>query len=293
MHLQIQTFIGQLPIGALYALVSVGFVTIFRANRVFNLAQGGLSLIGGYLCYTFATEMGLDFGLTVLLTVIASAAIGVLLYQLIFRPLFGQRPVLLLMISLGINLGLGGLTLMIWGTDTKFIKTPSWLNGAWDLGDNLILSRISVATLGVAVVLISAFALVVRFTRFGLTMRAASESPSLAITRGVRLGSVAGVSWAVAVAFGAVAGIAYGAQQGLAPGASGALGSAALPAVVIGGLDSVAGALVGSLILAEVQGFTTIHVGGAVSEVVGYMLLLGFLIARPTGIFGRREIVRL
>lgn len=293
MHLQLQTFIGQLPIGALYALVSVGFVTIFRASQVFNLAQGGLALIGGYLCFTFSAHLGLGFLPALVLTVLASAMVGAVLYRIVFRPLFGQRPVLLLMVSLGLNLALTGLIILIWGTQTDFVQLPTWLSGIWSLGDHLTISRIDGSLLLLTTVVLSGFALVVRYTRFGLAMRASSESPSLASFRGVRLGVVAGTSWAIAVAFGALAGITYGASQGLTPASAEVLGAAAFPAVVIGGIDSVAGALIGSFLLAEVQGFTTIYVGGALSEVAGYLLLLAFLVVRPTGLFGRREIARL
>lgn len=293
MHIQLQTFIGQLPIGALYALVSVGFVTIFRASQVFNLAQGGLALIGGYICYSFSSQLGLAFGLTIVVTMLAAALVGVVLYQLLFRPLLGQRPVLLLMVSLGLNLALTGLIILLWGTQTDFIQTPDWLAGTWSLGDHLIISKINGSLLFVTIVVLSAFALVVRYTRFGLAMRASSESPGLANFRGVQLGIVAGSAWAIAVALGALAGIAYGASQGLTPASADVLGASAFPAVVIGGIDSVTGALVGSFLLAEVQGFTTIYVGGAVSEVAGYLLLLAFLVVRPTGLFGRREIARL
>lgn len=293
MHLDIQTFIGQLPIGALYALVSVGFVTIFRASRVFNLAQGGLALVGGYLSYTFSAQLGLSFVPAIILTMVVAALVGVVLYEVVFRPLFGQRPVLLLMVSLGLNLALTGLIILIWGTQTDFLTTPSWLAGVWSLGDHLTISRINGVLLLVTVVMLGGFALLVRFTRFGLSMRAASENPALANYRGLPLTMVAGVAWAIALAFGALAGVAYGASQGLTPASADVLGAAAFPAVVIGGIDSVAGALIGSFLLAEVQGFTTIYVGGAVSEVAGYLLLLVFLVVRPTGLFGRHEIARL
>jgi len=293
MSLAIQTFVAQLPIAALYALVGVGFVTIYRTTKVFNLAQGVLALFGGYLFYAAVSALHMGFWLAVALAIMASAALGFTLYLVLLRPLVGSSTLLLLLLTLALNIVLVGLITFGWGAEAVYATAPESLSKVLHLSDDVTLTYLSVGMVVLATGLIGTYETVLRFSRFGAAMRATAENPSLASHRGVNVNLISAGAWAVAIGFGAIAGISYGVQQGLSPASAEVLGFAAFPAVVLGGIDSVLGALVGAVVVAELQGFAVSYVGGQFAEVVGYLVLLVILVVKPAGLFSRPEVVRL
>lgn len=293
MNLATQTFVAQLPIAALYALVGVGFVTIFRTTKVFNLAQGVLALLGGYLFYVLLVTVGVEFWLAVVIALAGSAALGLVLYLVLLQPLVGSSTLLLLLLTLALNIVLVAVISFTWGAQAVYIHAPDQLSHVMHLGANVSLSYISVGTIAVAVVLIAGYEIVLRRSRFGAAMRATAENPSLASHRGVNVNAVAAFAWSVAITFGAIAGISYGLQQGLSPASAEVLGFAAFPAVVLGGIDSVVGALVGAVVVAELQGFAVSYLGGQFAEVVGYLIVLIILVVKPAGLFSRAAVARL
>jgi len=276
----------------MYALVAVSLVTIFRAVHIFNLAQGSYSIIAAFIFLEIYKAIGGDFWLSLLAAIACAALMGVIAFRVIYRPLLGRVPIQLLMVSIGLDIALSSLALTIWGPNIVFIKLPHLFDGVYRWGW-ISISKVNVVIVVVAVVLISAFGVVLKYTKFGLSMRATSDLPVLSTVRGIRVGRVSTAAWAIALAFGVIAAVAMGSSQGMTPNSARALGIAAVPAAVIGGIDSIAGALCGSLVLAEVQMLATQYVGGAEANVVGWLLLLIFLVVRPTGLFGRREVARL
>lgn len=291
MHLAAQTFVGQLVTASLYALVGVGFVIVYRSTRVLNFAQGLMALIGGYVCYSIFNGAGMGFWPSVLLSLVVAAALGAAIYAIVLRPLIGQSPLLLVMLTIALSTVLGAIALIAWGANTDFLPNPYSANVT--LPGNLHLTEFDLGTIVVTFVLISAFALLLRRSQFGAAMRASAELPVLASHRGIRVGLIAASTWAIAMVGASLAGIAYGATNGLSPDAGELLGFAAFPAIVLGGIDSVAGALVGAVVLAEVQGYAITYLGGQYGDVVGYVILLIVLVIRPTGLFGSREVARL
>lgn len=291
MHLALQTFVGQLPTGALYALVGVGFVIVYRSTKVLNFAEGALALVGGYFFYSISVDVTRTFWIAILASLALSALFGALIYFVMLRPLIGQDALVLVMLTIALSIVLGALGLMVWGGNTEFVSTPA--HGLLHLPNSVVLSVLNLWVLAFATVLLAIFASVLRWTRFGAAMRAAADNPLLASYRGINVGAISAWTWALAMVGASLAGIAYGATSGLSPNVGEVLGFAAFPAIVLGGIDSVAGALVGALILAEVQGFAVSYVGSAYGDVVGYLALLAVLVVRPTGLFGSREVVRL
>ncbi len=291
MHLVLQTLIGQLTIGSLYALVAVGFVIVYRSTRVINFAQGLFALLGGYFFFSIADGLGLGFWVSLVLSLLLSLVFGAAVYGILLRPLVGQSPLILVMLTIALSIVFGAVILMVWGSGTRFLDVP--IHGTLHLLFGVTVTVLDATIFGVAVVLLLTFSLVLRFSRFGSAMRAAAENPLLAAYRGINVGAISAATWAIAMFGASLAGIAYGATSGLAPGIGNVLGFAAFPAIIIGGLDSVAGALVGALVLAEIQGYAVTYLGGKFSDVVGYGLLLIVLVVRPTGLFGTKEIARL
>jgi len=289
--LVLQTLVGQVPAAALYALTGVGFVMVYRTTRVVNFAQGILAMLGGYTCYSLAHVVGIGFWPAVGLSILIAAVAGAALYWTLLRPLIGQDPLLVVMLTIAIGTVLAALGLIVWGADQHFVLAP--VSGNVQLPGGLVLARIDVALTVTAAVLLGGFALILKYTSFGAAMHATAENPTLATLRGINVGVLSAAAWGLAVVFAAIAGIAFGASSGLTPGAGEVLGFAAFPAIILGGMDSVSGALLGALVLAEIQGLAAVYVGGLYVDVVGYIVLLLVLVVRPTGLFGSRDVARI
>jgi branched-chain amino acid transport system permease protein len=286
MSLALGIFLGQLAIASLYALAGVGFVIIYRGTKVLNFAQGILALLGGYFFYTVAVTLGLSFWVALPLAVIASGVFSAIIYLLLLRSLVGVEPLRLVMLTIALSIVLTAGAQILYGSATKYFNVP--FNGNFHLPFGVVLPTLDVAIIVTAVVLLVAFAIFLTRSRLGLSMRAAAADARLATYRRISVNRISALTWGFAGA-----GIAYGAQLGLSPSAGDVLGFAAFPAIIVGGIDSVAGVLVGSFVLAEVQGYTSAYWGGQYSTVMGYVLLLVILVIRPSGLFGSREVVRL
>jgi branched-chain amino acid transport system permease protein len=195
------------------------------------------------------------------------------------------------MLTIALSIVLTAGTQILYGSATKYFNVP--FNGNFHLPFGVVLPTLDVAIMATAVVLLVAFAIFLTRSRLGLSMRASAADARLATYRRISVNGISALTWGFAGAGAALAGIAYGAQLGLSSSAGDVLGFAAFPAIILGGIDSVPGALVGSFVLAEVQGYTSAYWGGQYSTVMGYVLLLVILVIRPSGLFGSREVVRL
>jgi branched-chain amino acid transport system permease protein len=282
----------QLVTASLYALVAVGFVVIFRATKVFNLAQGSLVLGGAFLATTIAERVGGNPLIIALVLCVATGFGGALIYLIIFRPVLITGHLILLMVSLALSTVLVAVATTIWGTQTRFLHL--------NIGDPTILLpfHLSLSLAGLSTIVIGfgavlAIAAMLRFTRLGVATRATAENPSLATYRGTNVVATSSVMWGLAAVAGALAGTLYSVEHGVNTEAVNTLGFAVFPVMIVGGLESVGGVVVGSIIVAEVQAVAISLVGGLASDAVGYLLLLVFLLFRPYGLFGRRELVRI
>jgi branched-chain amino acid transport system permease protein len=287
----IQLLVGQLVPASLYALVSVGFVIVYRSTKVLDFAQGQLVLIGGFGAFSLAQFFHGVAVWTLLVAIVGSLVVGGGIYYLVLKPLLNAGPLVLVMLTIALATVLTSVASIVWGVDTKFIKL-NVPQHTFHFPDSVTLNSVELGTIVVAVVVLGGAALVIRYTRFGAATRAAAENPLLATYRGVNVAGVAAATWGFAMVTAMLAGVSYSMQTGLSASNAETLGFAAFPAVLVGGLDSMGGALVGSLVLAEIQGLAVRYVGANFSETIGYLLLLAFLIVRPTGLFGSREILR-
>lgn len=287
----LQLLIGQLVPASLYALVSVGFVIVYRSTKVLDFAQGQLVLVGGFGAYSLAQLFYGKAFWTLLVAIVGSLALGAAIYYIVLKPLLNAGSLVLVMLTIALATVLTSIVSIAWGVDTKFIKL-NVPEHPFHFPGGITISAVGVYTIVAAVVVLGGAALVLRYTRFGAATRAAAENPLLATYRGVNVASIAAATWGFAMATAMLAGVSYSMQTGLSASNAETLGFAAFPAVLVGGLDSMGGALVGSVVLAEIQGLGVRYVGANFSEPIGYLLLLAFLIARPYGIFGSRDIVR-
>ncbi|MCU4183834.1 branched-chain amino acid ABC transporter permease [Acidiferrimicrobium sp. IK] len=286
-----QILVGQLVVAALYALVSVGFVLVYKSSKVLNFAQGQFVLVGGLIAYSLAVAFGSQAAPTIIVATVTSFVLGPLVYWLILRPLLNAGALVLVMLTIALSIVMAAVAAIIWGPGTKFVPIGV-SKSTVHLGAGITVSWLDVGTIIVAVLVLGGLSLVLHFTRLGVATRAAAENPALAGYRGVNVTKVTALTWAFAFATATLAGISFSMRTGLSVSNADVLGFAAFPAVMVGGLDSVPGALVGAVILAEIQGLGVRYVGANFGDAIGYLLLLALLIVRPTGIFGSRDILR-
>lgn len=293
----LQTGFSGVAVGCKYALIALGFSIVFKATGVINFAQASLVLLGGYLAYHFTQSWGLNFYLSVLLAMAVGALVGVVVEALVLRRLVGEQPATVIMATIGILFVLDNVTTSIWGPTNRNLGDP------WGVSTREVLG-VTVAdrdlwTIAFTAVAVAGFFLFFRYSLLGLAMRAAAFDPEAAMAQGIPARRVGRVAWAIAGLMGALAGatLAAGASQ-LSP-ATGSLALIAFPAIILGGLDSPLGAVVGGVIIGLVQQFTALTapeyfdwVGESFERVSPYLVMIVLLLIRPYGLFGTKEVRR-
>ncbi len=287
--------VGGLFLGSIYSLVALGFVTVFKATQVINFAQGSVLLLGAYVIARAHDSIG--FWPAVLLGLAAAAVAAVLIDVVFIRRVRDADLGTLAILTLGIDiLLLTELTRRI-GTDVLNIGAPWGSDVVELLGIRIPASRVIAG--GVAMVLVAGFWAAFKFTDWGIAMRSAAEDGETASLMGIRLNRVAATAWALAGALAAIGGLFLTSFP--AAGVTGGVGLvalAAIPAVVLGGFDSPAGAVVGGLIIGVVSVLTAGYqqelsfLGRGLGGVAPYVVMLLVLLVRPSGLFGTREITR-
>jgi branched-chain amino acid transport system permease protein len=296
------TVTGLLAGGPL-ALTALGLVLIFKSTYIFNFAQGQLLLLGALVTWWFSVELGFPLWLAIILALALSALLGLIIERLALRPMTGQPLLSIILMTLGLSQVLQGMALLLFGgvqrnfpkifsaADPYRIITPFVHNGnpiVVILKQNLVWSFVA-AILGVLV--ISAF---FRFTRIGLAMRGASEDHELAQSVGLRIHRIFGLSWALAGVVATTGGVLLATSSGLDTSLS-VVVMAAFPVVLLGGLESIPGAIIGGLVIGLSQGVVSASKAPLVrhtSEIMPYIVLLIVLIIRPEGLFGQKRIER-
>ena len=292
----IELCISGISLGFVYALLALGFVVIFKATRVVNFAYGSFVLLGAYVIARL-NEGGMAFLPAVLIGIAATALTSVVVEVLILRRLRGASLDILAICTIGVNIILiTELTRRI-GTQVLNIGDP-WGEKVTHLA-SFAVPEARVAAAVVAVVILGAFLAAFKFSDWGIAMRSAADDGEAAALMGIRLGRVAAGAWGVAGALAAVAGIFFTTFP--TPGVDASVGLSALaafPAAILGGLDSIAGAVVGGLLIGVVVTLTAGYqddlsfLGRGLSDVMPYVVMTAVLLVRPWGLFGTRELTR-
>jgi len=277
--------------GSIYALVGVGFVILFRATGVVNFAQGEFMVLGAYFFYGFKVELHQNSLVAILAALIAMAALGIVVNMVIFYRLVGASLFTVVIATFGLSILLETAGLIVWGPDTRELPNI-FSNNTLVSPLGIPLTTLDIVTIVVAIVLIVLLEIILRTTRTGVRMRAVADSTLLAALQRVHIPRFAGLAWAIASVCSAIAGVALALQSAVDPVNIGQLGLLIFPVVIIGGVDSIIGALVGGLIVATIQTLVAYYLNGIWVDPICYGMLLVFLLFRPRGIFGTREIVR-
>jgi branched-chain amino acid transport system permease protein len=275
----------------MYSLVALGFVLIYKASGVFNFAQGAMTLFAALALVGFIPYVGLGGALVAVLLLMILLAVGI--ERLILRPLVARPPLSLFMATIGLGFFLEGFSQALWGTQPKgldigIVDTPFDVAGVF-------ISRLDLLGAVIAAVLVLALVWFFQHTTTGLGLRAVSDDHEAALAVGIPLRQAWTVTWAIAGLVAMVAGVLWGTRLGVQFSLS-LVALKALPVLIIGGLESIPGAIIGGLIVGATErlvgGFIDPYVGGGVKDFSPYLLALVFLIFRPYGLFGREMIER-
>ncbi len=293
----LQFVFAGLALGAQYSLIVLGFVVIYKATGVINFAQGGLVVLGAYLAYNATNTWDLPFYLAMVIAMVGGAIVGVLVEFLILRRMVGQPVFAIIMITIGLLFVLEELVSSVWGPDNLNLGDP-WGVRATNVGDVTVRVK-DVYTIALAALALTAFFLLFRFTRIGVAMRATAFDQEAALAQGISARRVFALSWAISGAVAAVAGVTAGAGNIQVRPTLSAIALFAFPAMILGGLDSPGGAVIGGLIIGVTQVLTAGYqneyapwLGDGFQSVMPYVVMVLILMVRPFGLFGTREVRR-
>jgi len=295
MNFFLQLFITGLSLGMMYALIAIGFVIIFKCSQAFNIAQGYFVMIGGYLGYSFLALWHFPLWAAVLLAIAIAAVLGLLVERLALRPLLGKPVLAVIMMTIALASILDGIAMIFWGGEhrTYYGNMP---DVSLQLGGVSIPSE-SVLGLVVSAIVVIVLVLLFRYTKIGLAMRATAEDEQVTRGLGVKATTVYALAWVISCVVAVVGGILLGGVSGAVISMSD-IGLKALAVVILGGLDSVGGCILGGLILGVTEKLASGYLdplmpsGGGLANVFPFIVMLVVLIIKPHGLFGLKRIER-
>ena len=292
-----EVLIGGLLAGVMYSLVALGFVLIYKASGVFNFAQGAMVFFAALTFVGLQEKFGLPFWGAFVLALAAMVVLGILTERIVLRPLVNQPQITLFMATIGLSFFIEGLAQLIWGTNVRRLDI-----GIKDEPIAAVLERFDMAISSfdltaalVAGVLVTVLAVFFQVTRVGRALRAVADDHQAALAVGIPLKQIWAIVWSVAGFVALVAGLMWGARNGVQYALT-FVALKALPVLILGGFESVLGAIVGGLIIGALENLAEVylgpHIGGGIEGWFAYMMALLFLLIRPEGLFGEKRIDR-
>ncbi|MGA7146699.1 MAG: branched-chain amino acid ABC transporter permease [Desulfobacterales bacterium] len=293
MDLFFMTVTTGIMVGGIYALVALGWVLIYKCSGVLNLAMGEMTLIGAYVSLSFYA-MGIPFLLALFFSLIIGLILGVITERIFLDKLIGEPVLTVIMVTVGLSFFFKGIVELIWGTDTRVFSPPVFPIEPIHFG-NIIIGRVYLWSFVAAMILLVIFVCFFKYTRWGLAMQATADDEMAALSLGVSARFVYAAAWAIAFMAAGVGGTLLGNINGLNISV-GYLGLLVLPAVVLGGLNSVPGAIVGGIAIGILQNLCGAYLdkyfAGGVKEVAPFVFMVIFLLFKPHGLWGWERIER-
>jgi branched-chain amino acid transport system permease protein len=291
MEFFIQILVAGVVIGSIYAIVALGFTLIYKSTGVVNFAQGELLLVGAYICLQLTVEYKLNFVISFFVTLLFMFIFGFLVEKIFLRKMIGEPIISIIMLTIGLSSVFKSLVQLIWGTDTKtfpqiFPEEPVEI-GNITISYVYIFSFISVA------VFLIIFSVFFKKTKVGIAMRAVASDQQAALSMGIDVKRIFALSWAIAAVVSSVGGILIGNINGINTSLS-QFGLKVFPVVILGGLDSILGAIVGGLIIGILEniagGYIDPIIGGGAKDVFPFIFMIVILMIKPYGLFGTVEV---
>jgi len=288
----IEVLAGGLLSGFMYSLVAIGFVLIYKTSGVLNFAQGS-QLLFAALTFVSLLERGIPFAAAFVISLAVMIALGLAIERTVLRPLVNKPPITLFMATLGLSYVIEGAAQLLWGAqvhglDLGIDDTPLEISG-------VLISTFDLFAAGVAATMVALLTIFFRYTRVGLAFRAVADDQFAALSVGLRLPRIWATVWATSGIVALVAGLLWGSRLGVQFSLS-LVVLKALPVLVLGGFDSIAGAIVGGLLIGAIEKLGEVYVGpyfgGGIESWIAYAVALAFLLLRPSGLFGQKLVER-
>jgi branched-chain amino acid transport system permease protein len=291
MEFFIQLLINGLSIGFLYGLSAMGFVMIFKSSSVLNFAHGELLAMGAFIFLTLVTWANLPIWLAFLVTLLGCFILGFIVERLFLRPLIGEPLIFVIMLTVGLASMFKGLMLLLWGGNLRTYPDflPQWLGLTFGY---VTVPPVYVMALIIGVVFLALFGLFFKYSSQGIYMRSVADNQKAALSLGVHVRKVFALSWGIAALVAGMSGIVLGIINGINVHDLSAIGLKVFPVVILGGLDSIVGAVIGGIIIGLLETFTGGYLSPSLRDVVPYIVLVFILLVKPYGLFGLVEIER-
>ncbi|NLO27602.1 MAG: branched-chain amino acid ABC transporter permease [Actinobacteria bacterium] len=290
-----QLFVTGLALGMMYALIAIGFVIIFKCSQAFNIAQGQIVMLGAYFGYTFLMPLRLPVWIAIIASIGVGVVMGLVIERLALRPLLGQPALAIVMMTIALAGVMDGIAIMGWGgnyvTYHDVLPELTLKLGAVSVPPSSLLGLI------VSVIVVAILMFIFRYTKIGLAMRATAEDEQVTRSLGIKATMVYALVWVIACVVGVVGGVLLGGVSGVSPPLS-EIGLKALAVVILGGLDSIGGAILAGVMLGILENLAAGYLdplmpsGGGLAGVFPFIIMLAVLILKPHGLFGLKRIER-
>jgi branched-chain amino acid transport system permease protein len=290
----VQLLVNGLIVGTLYGVVAMSFVLIYKASQIVNFAQGEFLLIGAWVCWWIMTDLQLPFFWSFLFTLAFMVVFGILLQVVVLRPLIGEPIISVIMVTIGLSIFFQAMMKWMFGVFVQPFPPIFETSSVTILG--LQVQTAYVMSLVISLIAMGLFAWFFKFSKIGLAMRATAFNQQVAQSLGVSVKQMFAISWAISAVVSALAGVVVGIVNGVSAGLS-LFGFKVFPAVILGGLDSIIGAVVGGLIIGVLENMAEyvdgqfLHVGNLYAVAPFYVLII-ILMIKPYGLFGTKNIER-
>jgi len=289
----LQMLVTGIVVGSVYALVALGFVLIYKSSDAINFAQGEFLLVGTYVCLTLVASYNIPFIAAILITLAFSAVLGLVVERIVLRPFIGKPVISMIMATIGLASVMAGIVHIIWGHETR-VYPKVFSDKPLQLGD-VVIAPVYAWALIIVVIMLVIFTLFFKYSKLGIAMRATADDQQAALSMGISVKTIFAVAWAIAAIVSAVGGVLLGNINGVNSSLS-TIGLKVLPVAILGGLDSIPGAIIGGILIGIIESLTGGYldplVGGGLKEVIPFIILVLILMFKPYGLFGKKEIER-
>ncbi len=284
-----QLTVNIVVLSAIYALIACGYVLIYRVSRVLNLAHGELMMLGAYTLLATASSFSSSPLVAVGMAILLSLAVGVMVYVFLMRKMTGEMVLAAVLTTVALGILLRGLMVLIWSAQQQYPgQALGFSNPALVLPGGARISTFAAILVASTAFIYAALFVFLRFGRWGVRMRAAGQNPLLAAQRGINLHAIYALAWGLSTLTGSIAGMLIALDSGLTSTMT-VIGLKAFPAALVGGLDSLAGALLGALVIGAAEVLSIQYIDPLLSDVMPFLVLIVMLVVRPWGLLGTRE----
>jgi len=286
-----QLIVAGIVMGSIYAIVALGFTLIYKSTGVVNFAQGELLLVGAYICLHLTVEYQLNFVASFIITILFMFFFGFFIEKIFLRKMIGEPIISIIMLTIGLSSVFKSIVQLIWGTDTKvfpqiFPEEPLNIYG-------ISISYVYIFSIIAVSIFLALFTIFFKKSKVGIAMRAVASDQQAALSMGIDVKRIFALSWAIAAVVSSVGGILIGNINGINTSLS-QFGLKVFPVVILGGLDSILGAIVGGLIIGILEnlagGYIDPFIGGGAKEIFPFIFMIIILMIKPYGLFGTVEV---